>query len=64
MKCFFSTNTAWGMFEYKPGHLKLTLIEGELTVNRVVTDSGMFEVPAASQQASSAKPMDVALSGR
>ena len=63
MRCFFSTNTAWGVFEYKPEHLKLMPIEGELTVNRVVTDSGVFEVPAANQKTSPAKPIDLAISG-
>jgi hypothetical protein len=64
IKCFFSTHTAWGVFEYKPGHLKLTPVEGELTVNRVITDSGVFEVPPASNRVSSAKPMDWVISGR
>jgi non-lysosomal glucosylceramidase len=59
MKCFFSTNTVWGVFEYKSGHLKLMPIEGQLTVNRVVTDSGDFTVPAGSRKVSSEKPLIV-----
>jgi uncharacterized protein (DUF608 family) len=64
MKCFFSTNTAWGVFEYDGKHLKITPIEGKMIVNRIITARGIVEVPAAKAGVSVAEPLDIVLSGR
>jgi uncharacterized protein (DUF608 family) len=52
MKCFFSTDTAWGTFEYKSGRLTITPVEGEFTVEKVITSNGSVDVPKDSQKVS------------
>lgn len=59
MRCFFSTNTAWGVFEYKSEELKVIPIEGELTINRVIMTSSEFEIPTAGRKVNSKKPLIV-----
>ncbi|MEN6307079.1 MAG: GH116 family glycosyl hydrolase, partial [Anaerohalosphaeraceae bacterium] len=52
MKCFFSTDSAWGTFEYQSGKLTIAPIEGELTIEKLVTPAGSFDVPTDSQKVS------------
>lgn len=52
MKCFFSTDTAWGMFDYKSGKLTITPVEGEMTIEKVVTEKGSVDVPKTMQKVS------------
>lgn len=62
MRCFFSTNTAWGVFEFDRIHFKLMPIEGELEVKQIVTDLGVFDVPVQEQRVSTAKFLQRTLS--
>lgn len=62
IRSFFTTNSAWGVFEYRNGQLKLTPVEGELTVKRVVTDDGELEVSGSSRKVTSKKPLKVKIS--
>ena len=47
MRCVFTTNSAWGVFAYNAGRMTLDVIEGELTVQRIVTDTGELPIDAA-----------------
>jgi uncharacterized protein (DUF608 family) len=57
IRSFFSTNSAWGVFEYGQKHLNITPMEGELIINRIVTDTGCLEVPAAKRRISPQTPL-------
>jgi uncharacterized protein (DUF608 family) len=56
MKCFFSTNTAWGTFEFERGKLKITPVEGEFNVIKIIFPSKIMEVSAKNQKISYSNP--------
>lgn len=58
-RCFFSTNTAWGVFEYDGRNVRVMPIQGELTIDRVVTEQGTFAVPADNQKVSPSKTITI-----
>ncbi len=61
IKCFFSTDGSWGTFEYDSARFKLMPSEGEVTVNRIVTSSGVLEVPVLDRKVNVAKPLNLTL---
>jgi uncharacterized protein (DUF608 family) len=59
MKCFFSTGSAWGIFECKGGNLVVMPMEGSLDVKKVVTGKGSVDVPKDSQKVSQGNALSI-----
>ena len=61
MTSIFTTGSAWGTFSYEPGQLTLNVIEGKLTVDRVILPEGEVAVDAAHRTAAPDRPWQIRL---
>jgi hypothetical protein len=61
MRCLFTTGSAWGTFHLTDSTLTLNVIEGQLTIRRVIHPRGDMPVPDPQQTVAAGSPWTLQL---